>query len=94
MTATSIANCGLAISGLTAYQQTLATQTVEQVWFPGTHRDVGGGNSQHGLSDIAFRSMIDKAAKLGLSFDQQYLADSVYPDYTTTVYQSVRGIWR
>lgn len=35
-------------------------QHVEQMWFQGTHSDVGGGHSWHGLSDIALAWMISK----------------------------------
>jgi uncharacterized protein (DUF2235 family) len=46
-------------------------QTVEQVWFPGAHSDVGGGypDDQCGLSNITLAWMMDKAEKLGLDFD-------------------------
>lgn len=43
-------------------------QTVEQVWFPGVHSDVGGGypDTECGLSDVTFSWMLSKAEKLGL----------------------------
>ena len=43
-------------------------QRVEQVWFTGVHRDVGGGYPQHQLSDITFRWMMDRARECGLAF--------------------------
>jgi uncharacterized protein (DUF2235 family) len=43
-------------------------QRVEQVWFTGVHRDVGGGYPKHQLSDIAFRWMMDRARECGLAF--------------------------
>jgi uncharacterized protein (DUF2235 family) len=42
-------------------------QTLEQVWFTGVHSDVGGGYGATGLSDLAFRWMLNKAATCGLS---------------------------
>ncbi|WP_298152091.1 DUF2235 domain-containing protein [Flavobacterium sp.] len=42
-------------------------QTVEQVWFPGAHSNVGGGYKNTELSDIAFEWMARKAADTGLS---------------------------
>ncbi len=38
-------------------------QVIEQVWFPGAHSDVGGGNANNecDLSDIAFGWIMDKA---------------------------------
>lgn len=49
------------------------TQSIEQVWFPGIHSDVGGGFLACGLSDGALRWMIDEAAKQGAVFDQNML---------------------
>ncbi len=44
------------------------TQRLEQVWFTGSHSDVGGGNRHHGLSDIALCWMLEKARGAGLAF--------------------------
>lgn len=41
-------------------------QTLEQVWFPGGHSDVGGGYAESGLSDITLAWMMSKAENLGL----------------------------
>lgn len=38
-------------------------QVVEQVWFPGTHGDVGGGLGEWGLSDLALEWMIRRLAR-------------------------------
>jgi hypothetical protein len=51
-------------------------QTVEQVWFCGVHCDVTGGYTRSGLADITLLWMIQKVNQLGLSFDQEYLADT------------------
>lgn len=48
-------------------------QTVEQVWFSGTHSDVGGGFSDRGLSDISLEWMIEKACNAGLAFDEEVM---------------------
>lgn len=62
-------------------QQPNATrQTLEQVWFPGVHRDVGGGSRSCGLSDIAFLWMKEKAQATGLAFDEEYLGNLLDPD--------------
>jgi uncharacterized protein (DUF2235 family) len=45
-------------------------QTMEQVWFAGVHRNVGGGYPDTELSDRAFEWMIDKAAGCGLAVDK------------------------
>ena len=36
-------------------------QTIEQVWFPGVHSDVGGSYAEAGLSDVALQWMLEKA---------------------------------
>jgi uncharacterized protein (DUF2235 family) len=41
---------------------------VKQVWFPGAHSDVGGGNTSSGLSDVALLWMMGEAAACGLTF--------------------------
>lgn len=45
---------------------------VVQEWFAGVHSNVGGGYSDHSLSDIPLISMIERAKKLGLVFDTNY----------------------
>ena len=37
-----------------------------EVWFRGVHSDVGGGNNNHALNDIALRWMLNKATATGL----------------------------
>ncbi len=41
-------------------------QKVEQVWFSGSHTDVGGGFMAAGLSDISLEWMVEKAVSHGL----------------------------
>lgn len=49
----------------------------EQHWFAGVHSDVGGGNKEHGASDLALEWMIREAEKVGLEFDLSH-----YPEYS------------
>jgi uncharacterized protein (DUF2235 family) len=42
-------------------------QDVDQVWFAGVHCDVGGGLADHGLSDITYLWMAEKAQACGLA---------------------------
>jgi uncharacterized protein (DUF2235 family) len=45
----------------------LVHQTIKQMWFVGTHKNVGGGWAKgHALSDIALQWMIDEATAHGL----------------------------
>ncbi len=68
-------------------------QVCEQVWFPGVHSNVGGGYADCGLSDTAFRWMIDKAAGTGVEFDENYLA-FLKADSCGELRKSTEGIFR
>jgi uncharacterized protein (DUF2235 family) len=46
---------------------------VEQVWFPGTHGDVGGGGARCGLSDLALQWMADELRAVGVVLDRSRL---------------------
>lgn len=66
---------------------------VKQVWFPGTHSDVGGGYEDAGLSDIALKWMIFRALGHGLQFDAERVQNTVHPDPAATLHESLVGIW-
>jgi uncharacterized protein (DUF2235 family) len=43
---------------------------LKQVWFPGVHCSVGGGDTTHGLSDVSLAWMVDQIyTSTGLQFD-------------------------
>lgn len=42
-------------------------QHLEQVWFPGFHSDVGGGNPHSAISDVTLGWMVDRAKMAGLT---------------------------
>lgn len=50
---------------------------VKQVWFPGAHSDVGGGNASSGLSDVALLWMMGEAAAWGLTFSPDRVLDQL-----------------
>lgn len=50
-----------------------------EVWFRGVHSDVGGGNGNRGLNDIALKWMMSKAKAAGLPIRQSDL-DALAPD--------------
>jgi hypothetical protein len=52
-------------------------QHVEQVWFCGSHCNVGGGLVNQQLSDISLTWMMDKARGAGLALDEAVIAE--YP---------------
>ena len=77
-------------------------QSVEQVWFPGVHSDIGGGYAETDLSDISLQWMLDKAIAAGLALDESVLTGrplSPKPngrihDSKTGLYNLTRGIDR
>jgi len=68
-------------------------QTIEQVWFPGVHSDIGGGYPENGLSEIALKWMTDKAVVCGLKIDQEKY-NFIAPDFRTNIHKSYKGWWR
>ena len=72
-----------------------AARSVQQVWFPGVHSDVGGWYEQRGLANGALRWMMSKAVKHGLKIDMTKLADGKYkPDALDQIHNSRSGFWR
>ncbi|MFC8732600.1 DUF2235 domain-containing protein [Luteimicrobium sp. NPDC057192] len=53
---------------------------VKQVWFPGSHSEVGGGTANRGLSDVALRWMVGEAAEVGLVVDPDRIEAQVEPE--------------
>jgi hypothetical protein len=68
-------------------------QDVKQVWFPGSHKDVGGGHLQNGLSDGALRWMIDEACnEVNLGFHKTTVHDQIVPDPLDVLHDDDRGV--
>lgn len=71
------------------------TGTLEQVWFPGVHSNVGGGYAPDGLANAALQWMVGKAEALGLAFDRNYLSffeahsDSYLADSMKGIYHAL-----
>ena len=56
-------------------------QIVEQVWFPGSHANVGGGIKDSALSDIALLWLAERMNQAtGLAIDFEYLRKSTQPN--------------
>lgn len=79
-------------------------QTLEQVWFPGVHCDVGGGypEKESGLSKLALQWMIEQAQVQGLRFDPAVVQATLPAADTDTVaaasvealkHESLHGLW-
>lgn len=69
-------------------------QRVEQVWFCGSHGDVGG-LYETTLADLALNWMIERAQEAGLAFDQQALmSQPLNPDPLGVIHDSRTGFYR
>ncbi len=44
-----------------------------EVWFRGSHSDVGGGNANHGLNNVPFCWLLHKARACGLPIDEPHV---------------------
>ena len=69
-------------------------QIIEQVWFSGSHTDVGGGFKEPGLSDITLEWMVEKAVSHGLRIylgSRKYWNFVVAPDPTDQYHAPRRG---
>jgi len=67
---------------------------VNEIWFSGSHSDVGGGCTEMDLSDVALAWMIRCAAKHGLKFKKSYMDRHVNPRLPGVVHDSMTGIWK
>ena len=65
-------------------------QTIEQVWFPGSHTDIGGGYKESGLSDVTLLCMIRKAQKYGLLIYKGH-GVKIEPDVNGVIHNSRKG---
>ncbi|MDP3516914.1 MAG: DUF2235 domain-containing protein [Pseudohongiella sp.] len=69
-------------------------QTVQQMWFPGVHSNVGGGYVDAGLSDVALLWMMECAASHGLLLNPEYLAKRVDANVFGELRDSVTAAYR
>jgi uncharacterized protein (DUF2235 family) len=67
------------------------TEDRQQVWFAGTHSDVGGGLPDAGLSDCALAWMMCKAELRGLKLDRANV--TLEPDQLADVHESKTGLF-
>jgi len=69
------------------------TGTLEQAWFPGVHRDVGGSCSPDGLANEALHWIIEKAESHGLEVDCAYL-EHFRPYFCSKLHESMTAKYR
>ena len=68
-------------------------QTIEQVWFLGSHGDVGGQDADRGISDITLKWMLGHARDKKLLLRGDWQA-GLCPDYSGEIKRSDRHFWR
>lgn len=70
-------------------------QSVEQMWFPGVHSNVGGGYPDRSLADVSLQWMVQKAKDAGLAFDQSVENyHPLEPYHKGKIEKSRKGIYR
>lgn len=70
-------------------------QSLKQMWFPGTHGCVGGGEEKNrGLSDITLLWMITESQALGIEFDLSKILTGLKPNPKIPFDQKVEGIFK
>ncbi|MBK8781337.1 MAG: DUF2235 domain-containing protein [Anaerolineales bacterium] len=70
-------------------------QKITQVWFSGSHTDVGGGFAEAGLSDITLIWMVEKALAHGLKLylgSRKYWNFCIAPDATDKLHPPREGV--
>lgn len=85
-------------------RDTAPQQDIAQVWFSGSHSDVGGGypEAESGAAKYPLRWMIDEAAAAGLRFDEATVArivEGTDPDFAAPapnapLHDSMNWVWR
>jgi hypothetical protein len=63
------------------------------MWFPGVHKDVGGGYYESGLSNAALLWMIGEARACGLAFNER-MVSQVVPDIHDIMHDSALGVFQ
>ncbi len=71
-----------------------ARQRLEQVWFAGTHSNVGGGYADAGLSDLALGWMLAKAEDAGIELKEAAPDAKLEPNLLGELRSERRGIKR
>lgn len=74
--------------------RTSRSQTLRQIWFPGNHGCIGGGDAQsQGLADITLQWMMQQAQEVGLALNQSVIGE-IRPDPLNPFETSFGLFWR
>lgn len=67
---------------------------VREMWFSGSHSDVGGGCQEMDLSDVALSWMLHCGARHGLKFKKRYVERHVNPKVPGRVHDAFTALWK
>ncbi len=67
---------------------------VREMWFSGSHSDVGGGCCEMDLSDVALMWMIHRAAKHGVKFKKSYIERHIKPQVPGHIHDAFTAMWK
>lgn len=67
---------------------------LREMWFSGSHSDVGGGCQEMDLSDVALAWMLHCGARHGLRFTKRYVERHVNPRVPAHIHDCFTGMWR
>lgn len=73
---------------------TKAGTSIEQVWFPGVHANVGGGYPKDGLAYVSLNWMMHQAHRAGLKFNSETWKAYRLADSDGPLYDSRAGVGR
>ena len=66
---------------------------LKQAWFVGVHSDVGGSQARDGLANEALHWIVEKAEKLGVEFDNAFLAHYT-PCFNGDLHESMTAMYK
>jgi len=78
---------------LWAYPDHKNYASVEQVWFPGVHSNIGGGYEDRRLSDLALRWMLDRIDAKGLGLKRYRDGPEIVGSPGGTLYESRTALY-
>jgi len=70
-----------------------SSQNIKQMWFVGTHSDIGGSYKESGLSDIAFVWMMDSAKECGLQLKDKWQVN-LKQNFNGKIHNSRVSFWK
>lgn len=67
---------------------------VREMWFSGSHSDIGGGCREMDLSDMALMWMLHCAARHGVKFKKSYIERHINPKIPGHIHDAFTAMWK